>query len=46
MDIHLVKIDSDICEDHFEKGEGDSTGCGYNGLAVGRTFPSMKAMLE
>lgn len=46
MDIHLVKIDSDICADHFTEGEGDSTGCGYNGLAIGKTFPSMKEMLD
>ncbi|MBK3780014.1 hypothetical protein G3A43_07075 [Paraburkholderia aspalathi] len=45
MSIHLVQIDSDIVEDHFEHGEGKSTGCGYNGETVGKTFPSMADML-
>jgi hypothetical protein len=46
MSIHLVKIDSDIVEDHYEHGEGASTGCGYSGEPVGKTFSNMAAMLD
>jgi hypothetical protein len=45
MSIHLVKIDSDIVEDHYEHGEGASTGCGYSGEPVGKTFASLQEML-
>ncbi|MEX3984301.1 hypothetical protein AB4Y45_35680 [Paraburkholderia sp. EG287A] len=43
--IHLVKIDSEIVEDNYEQGEGRSTGCGFQGFAIGRTFTNMAEML-
>jgi hypothetical protein len=49
MSVHLVSLSSDICEDDFEEGEGKSTGCGYQGEKVGKTFdtfPQMLAYLE
>nr|WP_156903428.1 hypothetical protein [Burkholderia sp. M701] len=41
--VHLVRLNSDIVEDHFEQGLGASTGCGYQNEPIGRTFPSLKA---
>ena len=38
MPIHLIKMSSDIVEDCFEEGLGDSTGCGYQNQAIGRSF--------
>lgn len=46
MKTHLVKLSSDIVEDHFEHGAGDSTGCGYSNEPVGKTFESFDAMLK
>ena len=37
---------SDICEDHYEEGEGASTGCGYSGEKIGQTFPTLAAMIK
>lgn len=46
MKVHLVKLSSDIVEDHYELGAGKSTGCGYSNEPVGKTFESFEAMLK
>lgn len=46
MKYHLVSISSDIVEDNYEEGEGDSTGCGYQGEKIGETFPDMESMVK
>jgi hypothetical protein len=38
MPIHLIRLSSDIVEDSFEEGLQDSTGCGYSGEAIGKSF--------
>jgi hypothetical protein len=38
MPIHLIQLSSDIVEDDPEDGLLDSTGCGYCGQAIGRSF--------
>lgn len=43
---HLVGITSDICLDDPEEGEGESTGCGYGGEKIGKTFNSFESMLK
>jgi len=45
MSVHLVSLSSDICEDHFEEGEGKSTGCGYTNEKIGQTFDTFEQML-
>lgn len=46
MAIHLVDMTSDIVEDSCEEGEGNSTGCGYAGQPLGRTFPTIPAAIQ
>ena len=46
MQYHLISIDSDIVEDVYEQGEGDSTGAGLDGEKVGRSFPSLPALVR
>lgn len=40
--IHLVSLSSEIYEDSYEHGEGDFTGCGIHGMAIGKTFASLE----
>lgn len=46
MQYHLIKIDSDIVEDVYEEGEGASTGAGLDDEKVGRSFPSLAALVR
>lgn len=45
MQIHVIALSSDIVEDCFDEGEGNSTGCGYQGQAIGKSFQSMEAAI-
>lgn len=45
MSYHLVSLSSEINEDHFESGDGASTGCGYQGEKIGKTFETFPEML-
>lgn len=45
MNVHLVSISSDICEDSFPDGDGKSTGCGYTDEKIGKTFDTFEDML-
>ena len=45
MQIHVIALSSDIVKDSFDEGEGSSTGCGYQGQAIGKSFPSMEAAI-
>lgn len=43
--VHLVSVTSEISEDDYRNGEGESVGAGLS-EKVGKTFPSMEKMLE
>ena len=45
MNYHLVSLSSDIVEDDFNDGEGNSTGCGYQHEPVGKSFSSLETMI-
>lgn len=45
--IYLESISSSICEDDYEHGEMDDTGCGiYPPMQIGKTFDNMNDMFE
>jgi hypothetical protein len=46
MKYHIVSLESEIVEDNYEEGEGESTGCGYSGEKIGKTFDSIEGMVE
>jgi hypothetical protein len=39
-------MSSEIFEDHFGKGEGDFTGCGYTNEHIGQTFETRTGMFN
>ena len=38
MSIHLISMSSDIVDDLYDEGDGESTGCGYQGEPIGKSF--------
>lgn len=46
MKYHLVRLESAIYLDDYEEGQGDYTGCGYQGECIGKTFLTLADATE
>ncbi len=46
MRIYLESMSTEIFEDHFNEGLGESTGCGLQDVKIGRAFDTLEDMLK